>query len=362
MPASSNRAPTDRKLIASNRKAYHEYTIVDTVEAGLALFGTEVKSLRAGRASLVDDSVTSATVSLDLHGLHIPEYAQGTWTNHEPRRTRKLLLHKRSEIDRLISEGARGRADPGAVAMYFSDGWAKVELGLARGKRSTTSGRTWPSGTPSGRSPRALGRRARAASDPVRAYPSVVRPGGPGEDAAMTTADPGSRAGSRDGSPAGDHAALPVDGPEDEPVRLQRLVEAGPAVAYARAADPPHRVTFVSGNVQRIIGLTVEELTTASTPFGGLLHPDDRRTVADHWDRLLREGAAVSEYRLGRAGGRVCWIRDEQSVVRDADGRPLEIVGSLLDVTEQKRTEERAERLQGSPLVSPPRSPPSRSP
>ena len=162
----------------------------------------------------------------------------------------------------------------------------------------------------------------------------------------MTTADPGSRAGSRDGSPAGDHAARPVGGPQDEPARLQRLVEAGPAVAYARAADPPHRVTFVSGNVQRIIGLTVEELTTSSTPFGGLLHPDDRRTVSDHWDRLLREGAAVSEYRLRRPGGRVCWIRDEQSVVRDADGRAVEIVGSLLDVTEQKRTEERAERLQ----------------
>ncbi len=85
---------------------------------------------------------------------------------------------------------------------------------------------------------------------------------------------------------------------------------------------------------------------TASTPFGGRLHPDDERTVADHWDRLLREGRAVSEYRLRRPGGSLCWIRDEQSVIRDADGRTVEIVGSLLDVTEQKRTEERAERLQ----------------
>ena len=154
----------------------------------------------------------------------------------------------------------------------------------------------------------------------------------------MTTAEPGSRAGARAGSPAGDRAVGPV--------RLERLVEAGPAVAYARDPRPPHRVTFVSANVERIFGLTVEELITASTPFGGRLHPDDERTVADHWDRLLREGAAVSEYRLRRPGGGLYWIRDEQSLVRDADGRTVEIVGSLLDVTEQKRTEERAERLQ----------------
>jgi PAS domain S-box-containing protein len=154
----------------------------------------------------------------------------------------------------------------------------------------------------------------------------------------MTTAGPGSPAGARAGGPAGDRAA--------DPARLQRLVEAGPAVAYARDPHPPHRVTFVSSNVQRIFGLTVEELLTARTPFGGRLHPDDRSTVADHWDRLLREGLSVSEYRLRRPGGGVYWIRDEQSVVRDADGQPVEIVGSLLDITEQKRTEERAERLQ----------------
>ncbi len=154
----------------------------------------------------------------------------------------------------------------------------------------------------------------------------------------MTTAEPGSRAGLRSGSPAADRAVGPV--------RLQRLVEAGPAVAYARDARPPHRLTFVSANVGRLFGLTVEELLTASKPFGGRLHPDDERTVADHWDRLLRDGRAVSEYRLRRPGGSLYWIRDEQSVIRDADGRMVEIVGSLLDVTEQKRTEERAERLQ----------------
>jgi PAS domain-containing protein len=111
----------------------------------------------------------------------------------------------------------------------------------------------------------------------------------------MTTAEPGSRAGVRAGSPTADRAV--------EPVRLQRLVEAGPAVAYTRDVRPPHRVTFVSANVGRLFGLTVEELLTASRPFGGRLHPDDERTVADHWDRLLREGRAVSEYRLLRPSG-----------------------------------------------------------
>ena len=154
----------------------------------------------------------------------------------------------------------------------------------------------------------------------------------------MTTAEPGNRAGAGAGPPARDRAA--------DPLRLERLVEAGPAVAYARDPRPPHRLTFVSANVQRIFGLSGEELMAAPTSYGGRLHPDDQRTVADHWDRLLREGASVSDYRVRRPGGGLYWIRDEQSVVRDADGRAVEIVGSLLDVTEQKRTEERAERLQ----------------
>jgi SsrA-binding protein len=123
-----------RKLIASNRKAYHEYTILDTVEAGLALFGTEVKSLRAGRASLVDAFGHERDGELFLHGLHIPEYTQGTWTNHEPRRTRKLLL-KRPEIDRLITKTREGGLTLVPLSMYFNDGWAKVEIGLARGKK-----------------------------------------------------------------------------------------------------------------------------------------------------------------------------------------------------------------------------------
>ena len=90
-----------RKVIASNRKARHDYSILDVYEAGIALTGTEVKSLRAGRASLVDAFAQEKDGEIYLYGMHIPEYAQGTWTNHEPRRTRKLLLTK-LEISRLM--------------------------------------------------------------------------------------------------------------------------------------------------------------------------------------------------------------------------------------------------------------------
>jgi len=124
-----------RKLIASNRKARHDYTILDTYEAGISLFGTEVKSLRAGRASLVDAFGQEKEGELFLHGLHIPEYDRGTWTNHEPRRNRKLLL-KRAELNRLLSKVREGGLTLVPLSMYFSDGWAKVELALARGKRS----------------------------------------------------------------------------------------------------------------------------------------------------------------------------------------------------------------------------------
>ena len=124
-----------RKVVASNRKARHDYSILDTYEAGLALLGTEVKSLRAGRASLVDAFGQEKDGELYLHGLHIPEYAHGTWTNHEPRRTRKLLLH-RTEIAKLISKTRESGLSIVPLSLYFSDGWAKVEIGLARGKRT----------------------------------------------------------------------------------------------------------------------------------------------------------------------------------------------------------------------------------
>jgi len=124
-----------RKLVASNRKARHDYTIVDTYEAGIRLLGTEVKSLRAGRASLVDSFAQEKEGEIFLYGLHIPEYAQGTWTNHEPRRTRKLLLH-RDEIRRLIGKTRESGLTLVPLSLYFSDGWAKVEIGLARGRKS----------------------------------------------------------------------------------------------------------------------------------------------------------------------------------------------------------------------------------
>jgi SsrA-binding protein len=124
-----------RKVIASNRRARHDYAILDTFEAGIALTGTEVKSLRAGRASLVDAYAQEKDGEIFLYGMHVPEYAQGTWTNHEPRRTRKLLLN-RFEIDRLIGKTRETGLTLVPLSLYFSDGWAKVELALARGKKS----------------------------------------------------------------------------------------------------------------------------------------------------------------------------------------------------------------------------------
>ena len=128
-------AERGKKIIASNRRARHEYTIEDTVEAGLVLTGTEVKSLRAGRATLTDGFGQITDSEAWLHGVHIPEYTQGTWTNHEPRRTRKLLLHRR-EIDRLASSIRERGLTLVPLSLYFKDGRVKIELGLARGKRT----------------------------------------------------------------------------------------------------------------------------------------------------------------------------------------------------------------------------------
>ena len=124
-----------RKLVAQNRKARYDYHIDDTVEAGLVLVGTEVKSLRAGRATLVDGFGEIHTHEAFLHGVHIPEYTQGTWTNHEPRRVRKLLLN-RHEIDKLASKVNERGLTLIPLSLYFKDGRAKVELGLARGKKT----------------------------------------------------------------------------------------------------------------------------------------------------------------------------------------------------------------------------------
>src|SRR4051812_7018281 len=123
-----------RSLIASNRKARHDYAIIDTFEAGISLTGTEVKSLRAGRASLVDGFATVSDDEVWLRNVHIAEYAEGTWTNHAPRRARKLLLH-RAEIDKLMQKLREGGLALVPLSMYFSNGRVKVQLALARGKK-----------------------------------------------------------------------------------------------------------------------------------------------------------------------------------------------------------------------------------
>lgn len=129
------RSGTDRQLIAQNRRARHDYAIEDVYEAGLVLTGTEVKSLRAGRASLVDAFASVRDGELWLENAHIPEYTQGSWTNHEPRRRRKLLMH-RAEITRLLGKTREGGLTLVPLSLYFKDGRVKIELALARGRRS----------------------------------------------------------------------------------------------------------------------------------------------------------------------------------------------------------------------------------
>ena len=133
--AKSSNRKDDRQIVAQNRKARHDYAILDTVEAGLVLTGTEVKSLRLGRASLVDGFAQIRDGEAWLEGVHIPEYVQGTWTNHTPRRTRKLLMH-REQIDRWDQRTREGGLTLVPLAMYFREGRVKVELALAKGKRS----------------------------------------------------------------------------------------------------------------------------------------------------------------------------------------------------------------------------------
>ncbi|MFI2366833.1 SsrA-binding protein SmpB [Streptomyces sp. NPDC018833] len=123
-----------RKLIAQNKKARHDYHILDTYECGLVLMGTEVKSLRQGRASLVDGFVQIDGHEAWLHNVHVPEYSQGTWTNHSARRKRKLLMH-RAEIDKLESKSQETGHTIVPLVLYFKDGRAKVEIALAKGKK-----------------------------------------------------------------------------------------------------------------------------------------------------------------------------------------------------------------------------------
>ena len=125
---------TGGRLIAKNRRARYDYHIDETYEAGMVLTGTEVKSLRQGRASLVDGFAHIHEGEVWLNNVHIPEYSQGTWTNHSSRRSRKLLLH-REQISRLIGKTQEPGRTLVPLSLYFSDGKAKVEIALARGKR-----------------------------------------------------------------------------------------------------------------------------------------------------------------------------------------------------------------------------------
>jgi len=126
---------TGKKIIATNKKARHDFFIEDTYECGIVLVGTEVKSLRDGRASLTDGYGIIHNGELWLTGVHIPEYNEGSWTNHLPRRERKLLVHKR-ELNKLIGTMKVGGLTLVPLSMYFKDGKVKVELAVAKGKKA----------------------------------------------------------------------------------------------------------------------------------------------------------------------------------------------------------------------------------
>ena len=123
------------RLVAQNKKARHDYAIDETFEAGIVLTGTEVKSLRQGRASLIDAYAAVQDGELWMFGAHIPEYTEGTWNNHTPRRARKLLLHK-AEILKLTVKLKEGGLALVPLQLYFMNGHAKVELGLGKGRKS----------------------------------------------------------------------------------------------------------------------------------------------------------------------------------------------------------------------------------
>jgi SsrA-binding protein len=124
-----------KKVIAQNKKGRHDYFVDEIFECGVVLQGTEVKSLRMGRASLTDGFAMIIDGELWLHGVHIPEYNEGSWTNHTPRRDRKLLMH-RSEINKLSGKLKQGGNTLIPLSIYFKDGKVKVEIALAHGKKN----------------------------------------------------------------------------------------------------------------------------------------------------------------------------------------------------------------------------------
>jgi len=124
-----------QKLVASNKRARYDYFIEDVYEAGIVLSGTEVKALREGKASLNDSYAVVDGGEVWLENAFIPEFSQGSWTNHATRRRRKLLLGKR-EIAKLAGASRESGYTLVPISLYFKDGYAKVELGLGRGKKS----------------------------------------------------------------------------------------------------------------------------------------------------------------------------------------------------------------------------------
>ena len=155
---------TGRKLIAQNKKARHDFSIDEVFEAGLVLVGTEVKSLREGRASLVDGFAMVDGGEIFLHNVHIPEYNMGTWTNHEPRRKRKCLLH-RDEIRKISIAVQRQGFTLVPLSLYFKDGRVKVEIGLARGRKTHDKRQALAERDASREISRAQGRRSKGMTD-----------------------------------------------------------------------------------------------------------------------------------------------------------------------------------------------------
>ena len=165
MAKAGSKGKADKKdsrnhLVAANRRARHDYAVLDTYEAGLVLTGTEVKALREGRANLTDSFAQIEDGEVWLHAAYIPEYAQGTWTNHAPRRKRKLLLH-REEIARLVGKTKEGGVTLVPLSLYFKNGRAKVEIALARGKKSYDKRQALAERDASREMARALGRAAK---------------------------------------------------------------------------------------------------------------------------------------------------------------------------------------------------------
>jgi SsrA-binding protein len=164
MPPSSP-VTGDRKLIASNRKARHDYAILDTIETGIVLQGSEVKSLRLGHLQMADAYARVINGAIWLDGVHIPPYqfAHGVGS-HDPDRARKLLLHSR-EIERIAAEVALERLSLVPLSFYFKDGRVKVELALARGRKKADKRNAMAERDAQRDMARAMGRQAKGRTD-----------------------------------------------------------------------------------------------------------------------------------------------------------------------------------------------------